>query len=89
MVKVKGRDTDYLMALAKCIRDHRERASLTQEDLAFAAGLSVRHYQSIESGNRNPSILALRSISLALSLPLSRLVSDIEKFARGGRKRAT
>jgi transcriptional regulator with XRE-family HTH domain len=51
---------------------------MTQEDVAFEAGISVRHYQSLESGDLNPSYLVLLSVSRALRVPLSRLIGTVD-----------
>ena len=69
-----------LSALAKAVVDARRRAGMTQEDVAFEAGISVRHYQSLESGDLNPSYLVLLAVSGALDVSLSRLMSAAEGF---------
>lgn len=51
---------------------------MTQEDVAFEAGISVRHYQSLESGDLNPSYLILLAISRAMRQPLSKLITNVE-----------
>ena len=40
----------YKLNLARNIKAHRERASLTQMQVAEAANLNYRHYQRIEGG---------------------------------------
>jgi transcriptional regulator with XRE-family HTH domain len=51
---------------------------MTQEDVAFEAGISVRHYQSLESGRLNPSYLVVLAVSYALRISASRLVAAAE-----------
>lgn len=67
-----------LGALSAAIRRRRLALGLTQEDVAFQAGLSVRHYQSLESGALNPSYLVLRSVADALAIGISPLITDAE-----------
>lgn len=72
------RKTAALGALSAAIRRRRLALGLTQEDVAFQAGLSVRHYQSLESGALNPSYLVLRSVADALAIGISPLITDAE-----------
>ena len=46
-------------AIRHRIREAREKASLTQEELAEACSISVSHVSHIESGDRNPSVEVL------------------------------
>lgn len=75
----KKRDKDSLAAVAEAVKAFRHKAEMTQEDVAFAAGISVRHYQSLESGNLNPSLLSLQSVAQALGVPLSKIVAELER----------
>lgn len=77
-VKASAANDKALANLAKAIGDARRRAGMTQEDVAFEAGISVRHYQSLESGDLNPSYLVLLSVSRALRVPLSRLIGTVD-----------
>jgi transcriptional regulator with XRE-family HTH domain len=78
-VKPSKGDARHLTALAKAVADARRRAGMTQEDVAFDAGVSVRHFQSLESGEVNPSYLVLLSVSRALKVSLSRLLSAADE----------
>lgn len=49
---------------------------MTQEKLAFEADLDLTYVGGIERGKRNPSLLAMARIAEALSVPLTRLLSD-------------
>lgn len=75
---VSDRKSAVLSALSAAIRRRRSALGLTQEDVAFQAGLSVRHYQSLESGALNPSYLVLRSVADALTIGISPLITDAE-----------
>lgn len=48
------------------MRRFRQRADMTQEQLAFAAGIDLTYVGGIERGKRNPSVLVLARISDAL-----------------------
>jgi transcriptional regulator with XRE-family HTH domain len=49
----------------------RTRRGLTQAQLAKRAGCSVSYLSLLENNERDPGINTLKSISLALNLPLS------------------
>jgi transcriptional regulator with XRE-family HTH domain len=46
---------DHHQALIKRLRELREDAALTQETVAELAGISYKHYQSLEAG-RKPDV---------------------------------
>jgi transcriptional regulator with XRE-family HTH domain len=55
------------------IRERRDHAGLSQEDLAFQADLSPTYLSQIETGKRNPSIERLYRISTVLQIELAEL----------------
>jgi len=55
----------------------REGLGLTQETIAFEAGLSVRHYQLIESGASNPRLNTHLNLASALQLKLHDLLRKV------------
>ncbi|HUC03820.1 MAG TPA: XRE family transcriptional regulator [Acidimicrobiales bacterium] len=65
-----------LSSLAASLREERARAGLTLEDLAQRADLSAAHLSRLESGERQPSVAALISLSRALGVPLSTLLGE-------------
>ncbi len=67
-----------LSRLADTIRSCRRERQMSQEDVAFNSGVSLRHLQSLESGLLNPSYMTLLKIAEALD---SRLSDIIEKAA--------
>lgn len=74
----KKRDPDLILRdLGKSVRDSRRAAELSQESVAFAASVSVRHYQKIEAGDTNPAFLALLAIADALNVRVSELLADL------------
>ena len=48
------------------MRRLRQRAQLTQEQLAFAAEIDLTYVGGIERGKRNPSVIVLARIAEAL-----------------------
>ncbi|ALG60978.1 MULTISPECIES: helix-turn-helix domain-containing protein [Citromicrobium] len=66
------RDPEYIAEQVKLIR---KMFSLTQENLADAAGLSSRTIEKIESGRHRPEIQTLRSIARAVQF-------DVNVFAK-------
>src|SRR5580700_6786856 len=65
-----------LSSIAEAIREARARAGLTLEQLAGRAELSTAHLSRIESGDRQPSIAALISLSRALGVSMSTLLGE-------------
>ena len=49
---------------------------MTQEKLAFKAEIDLTYMGGIEQGKRNPSLLVMARIAEALSVPLTKLLSD-------------
>ena len=67
---------EALSSLAESLRDERARAGLTLEQLASRADLSTAHLSRLESGDRQPSVAALISLSRALGVSISTLLGE-------------
>jgi transcriptional regulator with XRE-family HTH domain len=65
-----------LVSIAEAVRTERTRAGWTLEQLAGRADLSPGHLSRIESGDRQPSIAALISLSRALGVSVSVLLGE-------------
>lgn len=65
---------DLIAQIAASIRRERERAGLSQTELARRAGLAKSTLSQLESGTGNPSVETLWALGTALSVPFSRLV---------------
>jgi quercetin dioxygenase-like cupin family protein/DNA-binding XRE family transcriptional regulator len=65
-----------LMSIADCLREERARAGLTLEQLAQRADLSAAHLSRLESGDRQPSVAALITLSRALGISVSSLLGE-------------
>jgi transcriptional regulator with XRE-family HTH domain len=72
----------YVQRLATALRRAREEAGLSQEDVAYRAGLTRYTYQKYEKGESrpgrpaNPTLRSILTLSQVLDVPLSRLVPD-------------
>lgn len=62
----------------RIVRMHRTRQGLSQEALADAADLDRTYIGSVETGNRNPSLIAIWQIADGLGLSLSELFHDFD-----------
>jgi transcriptional regulator with XRE-family HTH domain len=60
--------------VAVSIRRERERAGLSQTELARRAGVAKSTLSQLESGTGNPSVETLWALGVALDVPFSRLV---------------
>ena len=67
---------DWRAKLGRNVRRLRQQRRLTQEQLAFEAEIDLTYVGGIERGKRNPSLLVMARLAEALSVPLSKLVSD-------------
>lgn len=73
-------------AFADALRDARQQAGLTQEELAFRAGVSARFISFLETGKRQPSLSALAAVSTGLGISLSALFIAVEERLASDRR---
>lgn len=64
--------------LAATFRGFREEKGLTQEDVAYAAGMTVSSYAEIDRGASNPAWTTIRRIADALDVSLVELAEAVE-----------
>jgi XRE family aerobic/anaerobic benzoate catabolism transcriptional regulator len=69
-------DRAYLAALGERVRQFRARRGMSRKILARDADLSERYLAQLESGRGNISILLLRRVAVAMSLPLVDLLQE-------------
>ena len=62
------------MSKPTSIRDLRETAGISQQQLAAATGMTQGYISQLESGSRQPSIGTLRQLSRALGCKQSKLL---------------
>ncbi len=67
---------DYLKRLGERIRSARNRDGMTRKQLSRISGVSERYLAQLETGQGNISILLLRQVANAVSVPLDELVAD-------------
>jgi transcriptional regulator with XRE-family HTH domain len=61
-------------ALGRAFREAREKAGLTQVELAEKAGVPDTYVSDIERGVRNPTYEVLLQLSRALGVKLSQII---------------
>jgi transcriptional regulator with XRE-family HTH domain len=64
--------------LGTAVRKLREAGELTQEDLAEAAGITVRTLSQLETGNANPTWATVGDIARALGVSIADLAKRSE-----------
>lgn len=75
-----GRQNDSLIAaFAVTLLDERQKAGLTQEELAERADVSARFISFLETGRRQPSLSTLHALSKGLCMQMQDLVAEIER----------
>ncbi|HVX57847.1 MAG TPA: helix-turn-helix domain-containing protein [Candidatus Saccharimonadales bacterium] len=67
---------DWRAILGKNVHRLRRQRGLTQEQLAFESKIDLTYMGGIERGRRNPSLLVMARIANALSVPLTKLLSE-------------
>jgi transcriptional regulator with XRE-family HTH domain len=69
--------TPQRQAFADNVRAAREKAGLTQEQLAWAAGLHQTEIARIEGGRRNPGLETIFKVARGLGVPPATLFARI------------
>ena len=64
-----------LVAIGQAIRTRRRNQGISQEHLAYLAGIDRSHMGKIERGERNVSLLNLIRICIALQIRASELLA--------------
>ena len=65
-------------AFGAALREHRKKRHLSQEALAFEAGLDRTYISLLELGQRSPTLDTMQQIAQALRLKVSTLVIRME-----------
>jgi transcriptional regulator with XRE-family HTH domain len=66
----------YLSRLGQRIRSLRKQRGLSQEALAFEAGLDRTYVSSVEQGERNIAVLNLAKLARALGVGVAELLGE-------------
>lgn len=67
---------DWRAIVGRNVRQLRQAKGLTQEQLAFEAGLDLTYVGGIERGRRNPSLLVMVALAEALNADVAALVRN-------------
>lgn len=59
---------DLVVEFGRNVRAQRLRAGLSQEELAFAAGMKRSYLSDLERGTRNPTVRAVGRLADALGV---------------------
>ncbi|HEU4849799.1 MAG TPA: helix-turn-helix transcriptional regulator [Terrimesophilobacter sp.] len=84
---------DYVRELGLTLARHRRDLGLSQEELAYAAGITRSHYQQLEKGYSrpgrpaNPSLRTLVALAQVLGLTVSELLPEKQPEPAEGRVR--
>ena len=68
---------DIKLKIGQRIKELREKVEMSQKDLAYTADLDRSYIASVESGQRNISIVNLEKIANTLGVSLSELFKGI------------
>ena len=69
---------DIKRKIGQRIKELREKAEMSQKDLAYTADLDRSYIASIENGQRNVSIVNIEKIAIALGVSLKELFCNDE-----------
>ncbi|MEJ2027199.1 MAG: helix-turn-helix domain-containing protein [Limibacillus sp.] len=70
------REAEFLGRVGARVRSARTRLGMSRKMLAQASGVSERYLAQLENGAGNISILLLRQLSQAMSVPLGDLIAE-------------
>ena len=68
------------LAFGKVLREVRKSAHLTQEQLAFAAGIDRIYVSLLERGERQPTVRVVFKLAVALNTRPSDLIARTENI---------
>ena len=70
---------DIRRRVGRNVRRLRKERGLSQEELGFEAELHRTYISGVERGIRNPTVLVLEQIAIALSTPVHTLLEPIKR----------
>lgn len=68
---------DLVQLLGKNVRRYRQEMGISQEELAFRAGMKRSYLSDLERGTRNPTVRALGRLAEALKCSAADLISTV------------
>jgi len=78
-VTSRTNDDHLKAAFGETVRKYRIARGLSQEKLAECADIHRTYIGDVERGQRNIALINMNRIALALGVPLSSLIRDMEK----------
>jgi len=69
---------DVIKQLGMRIRYLRKQAKMSQLDLSLESDVNKNYISDLEKGRRNPSVLVLNKIAIALNIDLATLFKGIQ-----------
>jgi transcriptional regulator with XRE-family HTH domain len=73
---------DMRRLVGRNVKRFREKKGLTQEQLADVSGFSQQYISSLEQGHRNPTVITLHELALALGVSHVELVRPLQDRRR-------
>ena len=67
---------DIRLKIGQRIKELREKADMSQKDLAYSSDLDRSYIASVESGQRNVSIINIEKIAIALNVTVKEFFND-------------
>lgn len=67
-------DPPDTLHVGRLIREHRERAGVSQAELSRRSSVNVNQLNKYERGHHEPTLPVLRRIAAALAVPVDHLV---------------
>ena len=77
-LKQKDKRDPLLEAVGERIRKLREEKDIAPADFARAAGFSLQYLWRLQSGQQNLSLRSISRVAIALGVPMSALLEDID-----------
>jgi len=71
-----------LAAFGRVVREARLDRRMTQEELAFSAGLNRNYVAAIEKGRRKPSLITIYSLARGLEISAAVLLTRTDQLLR-------
>jgi transcriptional regulator with XRE-family HTH domain len=69
---------DVRKLVGRNVRQNRERVGVSQEELAYRAGIDRTYVSGIERGIRNPTVLVLQDLAGVLKVRPADLLADVD-----------
>lgn len=77
---------DLSKAFGSVLSELRRRAKMSQEELAFSAGVHRTYISQLERGLKSPSLDTIFLLAAAIEVKPSDLLRPYEERLRGGRR---